>query len=67
VSQYICSIGSFLDLNSWRLAVYKDMSGVRRSAGAGHPLLVIGGVELALVIVTEDFVIPGPQLTGVST
>ena len=47
--------------------MYKDMSGVRRSAGAGHPLLVIGGVELALVIVTEDFVIPGPQLTGVST
>lgn len=46
--------------------MYKDMSGRRRSAGAGHPLLVIGGVELALVIVTEDLVIPGPQFTRVS-
>ena len=47
--------------------MYKDMSGVRRSAGAGHPLVVIGGVELSLINDTEDVVIPGPQLIGVST
>jgi hypothetical protein len=37
------------------------MSGVRRSAGAGQPLVLMDIVEITFVNAKEVFVIPGPQ------